>query len=463
MAEATLPCPNCGSVLALDRFVSNASLNRRENGRMTQPSVHRNRMFLWLWGAEGISVLGVQFTFLALPVVAVILLGAVEWQMGVLNAASTAAFLVVGLPAGAWVDRWLKRRVMIVADLVRAVALAVIPLLWFAGALEIWHLYLVAAVMGVATVFFDVSYQSYIPILVSPAQVGQANSTLEATAQVSRIGGPGLAGALLTVVSAPVLLIIDAVSYLVSAVMLSRIRDHEAPADRAQRQLLPREIAEGVRFVWTQPLIRSIAGTTATANFFATLAFTLLPLYVLRDLNLGAAGLGIIFSFGAAGGLLGALATPRLSRWVGEGTIITLSAILAAVTFAFLPLASLLPAPASLAVLMASEFVMSFAVLVYNITQVTLRQRLCPSRLLGRMNASIRFVVWGVMPIASLVSGALGGAIGIVSTMWVAFVGSLLSCVFVTFSPLTGMRRLPTSVEAAGGLEGDEPVAENRG
>ncbi|HEX4931065.1 MAG TPA: MFS transporter, partial [Gaiellaceae bacterium] len=342
----------------------------------------------------------------------------------------------------------LKRRVMIVADLVRAVTLAAIPLLWFAGALEIWHLYVVAAVMGAATVFFDVSYQSYIPILVTSAQVGQANSTLEATSQVSRIAGPGLAGLLLTVVSAPVLLIIDAVSYVVSAAMLGRIRDGEVAADRAERQSLPREIREGVRFVWRQPLIRSIAATTASSNFFATLALTLFPLYVLRDLDLGAAGLGILFSFGAVGGLLGALATPRLAAWVGEGTIITLSALLGATVFALFPLASLLPAPASLVLLGAAEFVLSFTVLVYNITQVTLRQRLCPPRLLGRMNASIRFFVWGVMPIASLLSGAIGGAIGIVPTMWIAFAGSLLSCAFVAFSPLTGMRRLPTALEA---------------
>lgn len=257
---------------------------RCEHGQMTPPNVHRDRRFLWLWGAEGISVLGVQFTSLALPFLAVTLLGAVEWEMGVLNAASTAAFLVVGLPAGAWVDRWLKRRVMIVADLLRAVALAAVPLLWFAGALEIWHLYLVAAVLGAATVFFDVSYQSYIPILVSSEQVGQANSTLEATSQVARIAGPGLAGALLVVVSAPVLLLFDAVSYLVSAVMLGRIRDGEVAADRAERQSLAREIKEGVHFVWHQPLIRSIAATTASSNFFATLGMTLLPLYVLLSL-----------------------------------------------------------------------------------------------------------------------------------------------------------------------------------
>lgn len=387
-------------------------------------------------GAEGISVLGAQFTSLALPVLAVTLLGATEWQMGVLNAASTAAFLVVGLPAGAWVDRWLKRRVMVVADLVRAVALAAVPVLWFAGALEIWHLYVVAVVVGAATVFFDVSYQSYIPILVTSGQVGQANSTLEATSQVSRVAGPGLAGALLTVVSAPVLLVADALSYLVSAVMLGRIRDSEPPADRAQRQPLAREIREGVRFVWGQPLIRSIAGTTASANFFATLAVTLLPLYVLRDLHLGAAGLGIMFSFGAAGGLLGALAA----------------------VLALMPLASLVPAPAALVVLVVAEVLISFAVLVYNISQVTLRQRLCPPRLLGRMNASIRFVVWGVMPIASLASGALGGTIGIVPTMWIGVVGSLLGTGFVLFSPLTGMRTLPRELETSVAPETDAPI-----
>jgi MFS family permease len=425
---------------------------------MTPPNVHRDRRFLWLWGAEGISVLGAQFTSLALPVLAVTLLGAAEWQMGVLNAASTAAFLVVGLPAGAWVDRWLKRRVMVVADLVRAVALAAVPVLWFAGALEIWHLYVVAVIIGAATVFFDVSYQSYIPILVTSGQVGQANSTLEATSQVSRVAGPGLAGALLTVVTAPVLLIADAVSYLVSAIMLGRIRDGEPPADRAQRQPLAREIKEGVRFVWSQPLIRSIAGTTASANFFATLPGTLLPLYVLRDLHLGAAGLGIIYSFGAAGGLLGALATPHLSRWVGEGRVITLSAILSAAALALMPLAALVPAPASLVVLVVAEVLISFAVLVYNITQVTLRQRLCPPRLLGRMNASIRFVVWGVMPIASLASGALGGTIGIVPTMWIGVVGSLLGTAFVLFSPLTGMRTLPTELETSVAPETDAPI-----
>ena len=412
---------------------------------MTTPTLRRHRGFLWLWAAQGVSQFGVQFSALAIPVLAVTLLQADEWQLGVLNAAGTAAFLIVGLPAGAWVDRWLKRRTMIIADVVRAGTLAVIPLLWFMGVLEMWHVYLVAAVIGVATVFFDVSYQSYIPILVRSEQIGMANSRLEATAQVARIGGPGLAGALLTIVSAPVLLLADAISYLVSALLLWRIRDDEIPADRAQRQSLWREIAEGAGFVARQPLIRRIVGSTASANLFGTMSFTLLPLFVLRDLQLGPAGLGIMLSFGAAGGLIGAVLTSRLSRWIGEGTVISLSAVASALLLALIPLAALVPAEAALPTLAVAEFGLSFMVLVYNITQLTLRQRLCPPKLLGRMNASIRFVVWGVMPISSLVAGSLGVSLGVLPTMWIAVVGSILGCAFVVFSPLTGMRVLPTS------------------
>src|ERR1700709_679945 len=160
-----------------------------DEGMTTVESVRRSPSFLWLWGGQTISVFGEQFTGLAVPVLAVTLLHAVAWQLGILNAAATAAFLIVGLPAGAWVDRWLKRKVMILADVVRFAALAIIPILWFTHLLVIWELIVVVAIVGVASVFFDVGYQSYIPLLVKPEQVGPANSTLEATPQGSPIGG----------------------------------------------------------------------------------------------------------------------------------------------------------------------------------------------------------------------------------------------------------------------------------
>ena len=413
----------------------------------TVEPVRRNRGFLWLWGGQGVSVFGEQFTSLAVPVLAVTLLHAVAWQMGILNAASTAAFLIVGLPAGEWVDRWLKRRVMITADVVRTLALATIPILWYTHLLQIWQLVIVVAIVGVASVFFDVSYQSYIPLLVKPEQVGPANSTLEATSQVSRIGGPAIAGVLLTIVSAPGLIIIDSISYIASFASLARIRDTEVAADPAQRQPLHREIAEGVRFVAGQPLIRSIAGTTATSNFFSTLGMTLYPLFALSELGIGSLGLGITLSAGAVGGLLGATLTPRIAGWIGEGRVIVVSAFVAGLAFLPVPLAALLHGADAVPLLAAGEFLTMFCVLVYNITQVTLRQRLCPPRLLGRMNASIRCLVWGVMPIAALVAGGVGGAIGVVPTMWISFAGGMLAGAWVLFSPLPRIRTLPTTLE----------------
>ena len=426
---------------------------------MTVPaSLGRNRSFLWFWTGEGISQLGTQFSQLAIPVLAVSVLGATEFQVGVLNAAETLAFLVVGLPAGAWIDRMLKRRVMIVADLVRAVALAAIPILFFAHALQIWQLYIVGAVVGVATVFFDVSYQSFIPVLLAGPQVGPANSRLEATAQVAHIGGPGLAGLLLAVVSAPVLLLADGISYLVSAFALWRVRDTEQLRDAAERQSLPREIAEGLRFVVRHPILRRIMATTGATNLFATLVTTLETILILRILGFSPTTLGIIFGIGSVGGLLGALATPWLTRRIGEGTAVSLSSVAYGPTVLCLPLAGAFPA-AALPLLIGGALLQSFLVLVYNITQVTMRQRLTPPRLLGRMNASIRFVVWGVMPIASIAAGILGTTIGVLPTMWIGAIGATLSCVFVLFSPITRMKVLPTGdVDEVAARELGEPT-----
>lgn len=406
-------------------------------------SLFRHANFLTLWAGDTISQFGAQLAMLAIPVLAVSLLHAGELQVGLLNAAETAAFLVIGLPAGAWVDRWLKRRVMITADLVRMLALLVIPALWVFGELRMWQVYAVAAVVGAATVFFDVSYQSYLPILVAGNQVSDANAKLQATQQISRIGGPAAAGGLLAVITAPALLFGTAIGYLTSALCVWRIRDDERMPDPATRQSLRREIAEGIRYVWKHPLLKRITATTAASNLASTISFTMLPILVLRELDLGAAGLGVMMSFGSIGGLLGALATPWLARKIGEGTLIPMSGLVAGV-FAFLiPVAALVPNVA-LPILMFAEFGLSFTVLVYNITQVTMRQRVCPPRLLGRMNASIRFVVWGIMPIAGVLSGVLGTGIGVVPTMWVGAICGVLACGFVVFSPLMGMRTLPT-------------------
>jgi predicted MFS family arabinose efflux permease len=411
-------------------------------------SLLRDRNFTTFWTGQTMSELGAQLGQLAFPVLAVAMLQATEFEVGVLNAAGLAAFLVVGLPVGAWVDRRLKRRTMIAANIVRTAAMATVPLLWWGGLLEVWHLYVVAAIVGTATVFFDVSYQSYVPVLVSPGNVGQANSKLEATAQIARIGGPAAGGLLLTVVTAPVLFIGEAAGYLLSAVFLARTRDREVAAPAADRRPLGVEIKEGLSFVIRHPLISRIAACTGAMNFCGMLIFTMMPVLILRSLGLGPQGMGLIMAAGAAGGLLGAIAAPRLAAWAGEGTVIPVCAIVSAVFLIPVPVAAMIAQPGiSLALLLLSEFGFGFVILVYNIMQLSMRQRVCPPRLLGRMNASIRFVVWGVMPLAALASGLLGEHFGLVPVIWIGTAGSFLAAAPVLFSPLLGMRKLPSQVE----------------
>lgn len=413
-------------------------------------SLWRDRNFMTFWSGQAVSQLGAQLGQLAFPVLAVTLLGASEFEVGALNAAGLAAFLLIGLPAGAWVDRWLKRRTMIVADLVRTAAMATVPILWWAGILQIWHLYAVAAVVGAATVFFDVSYQSYVPVLVDAGKVPQANSKLEATSQIARIGGPAAGGALLVIVSAPVLFVGEAMGYLLSAIFLLRTRDAEVPLPAKDRQPLASEIKEGLVFVVKHPLISRIVACTGGVNFFTTLAFTLMPILVLRELGLGPEGMGLIMAVGAVGGLIGAVAAPRFAAWIGEGTVIPVASMISSLFLLLVPLSVLAPERwMSLAMLIVSEFGFAFGVLAYNIMQLSMRQRVCPPRLLGRMNASIRFVVWGVMPIAALASGLLAENLGLVPTLWIGWAGSIVFVAPVLFSPLGGMRRLPDEVHGA--------------
>lgn len=410
----------------------------------TPPSLLHDAHFRRFWAGVTLGQLGAQLGHIALPVVAVQILVASEMQVGILNASATAAFLLVGLPAGAWVDRWIKRRVMIRADVVRACAVTTIPVLWLLDALAMWHLYVVAAVIGVATVFFDVAYQSVLPLLVRRDQVSDANGKLEGVAQVARVAGPAAGGLLLRVVSAPLLFIADAVGYAASALFLSTVRDREVPRERGSHGRLGTEIAEGVRFVAGHPLLRRIVLCTAGSNIASTLTFTLMPILVLRILGLEPFLYGLVMAAGAVGGIFGALAAARLGRWVGEGPLIPIAAVLCALPWVALPLAVSAPNDVvAVALLVGGEFTLTFWVLVYNIMQVSMRQRICPERLLGRMNASIRFAVWGVMPLSALAAGALGQSIGVVATIWVSIGIALLAALPVVVSPLWGMRTLP--------------------
>ncbi len=405
----------------------------------------RHHDFRQLFLGDTISQFGTQLTVLALPVLAVRVLDANAFEMGLLGTFEFLAFLVIGLPAGAWVDRWRKQRVLVANDLFRALALLSLPLAWAMDLLTLVHLLVVALVVGTCTVFFDVAYQSYLPDIVEPEFISEGNAKLQASQSVAMIGGPALAGGLIRLFGAPLTIGLDALSFLGSALFVRRIRHIDTPPPRADRRPLRTEIAEGLAFVIGNPLLRRITLCTSLGNFFSSMSGVLLVLFALRDLELSAGQIGLAMGIGSAGGLLGALVTPQVNRWLGEGRTIVVSTLFWLPAGTLMPLAGTVIPP--MVALTGSSLLLSFAVVIYNVTQVSFRQRLCPRPLLGRMNASIRFVVWGTMPIGSLIGGILGDAIGVRAVFWIALAGSAAAAMFVVFSPLLTMRDLPRELD----------------
>jgi MFS family permease len=399
--------------------------------------------FRRLWFGQSISELGSQVTTLALPLAAVLVLHASTFQVGLLTTAAFAAFLLVGLPAGAWVDRLRRRPVMIGADVVRAVALASVPVAYGLGALTLAQLYIVALVTGMASVFFDVAYMSYVPGLVGVDHVVEANAKLQVSVSLAQVGGPSVAGYLVGLLGAPVAFLADAGSFVVSVLSLAVIREREPVPVRASPRTIRAEVAEGVRFVAAEPILRMIAGCTSTFNLFNTAIYAIVVVFLVRQVHLQASTIGLIMSAGAVGGVIGGLSASLLRRWLGSARVIWVSVTVTA------PFALLIPvtqAGAGLAFFGVATFVSSLGGVVYNVNQASFRQLLCPPELLGRMNATIRFIVWGTIPLGGLLGGTLGGWLGNRDAIWVAAVGVTLAPAWVLVSPLRRLRDTPAPV-----------------
>lgn len=409
-----------------------------------RPSLFRHRDFRLLWAGDTVSVFGMQIVGFAMPYVAIRVLGADELQMGLLGSLEMLAFLLIGLPAGAWVDRWRKKRVIVLGDLTRAALLLTIPVAFLGGWLEMWQLYVVAFLTGCITVFFDVANQSYLPELVESEQISEGNSKLQASQQVAIVAGPAIAGQLVRLVASPFVIALTALCMALSSLFVSRIHHREPDPDPEARRPLVTEIREGLAFVLGHPLLRRIVMCTGLTNFASSAVGALFMLYGLEELGLSAATLGLVMGLASAGGLLGALSAGPFAKAVGEGRSIPASAVVGALAAFSVPLASVLPA---LPTLMVGWALVSWAVVVYNVVQVSFRQRLCPKPLLGRMNASIRFLVWGPMPIGAFLGGVLGRELGIVTTMWVFGVLGLIATLPVVLSPLVSMRELPRELD----------------
>ena len=405
---------------------------RRLRGKLIGQSGFRR-----LWFGQTVSEFGSQVTMLALPLTAVLVLHASTFQVGLLTTAGYAAFLLIGLPAGVWVDRVRRKPVMVAADVTRMLVLASIPVAYGLGVLTLAQLYMVTFIHGVAAVFFDVAYLSLVPGLVGRQHVAEANAKLQGSVSVAQVSGPSAAGFLIGLLTAPVAFLADAASFAVSVLTLLIIRDREPAPGRAQRRSLRAEMAEGLRFVVTHPILRMIAGCTATANLFGSAMLAISVVFLVRQVHLGAATIGALTSLGAIGGVAGALSCGVLRRWIGSARLIWLSL---AVT---LPFGLLIPVTfpgAGLACYAVGLFALSFGGVVYNVHQASFRQLLCPHRLLGRMNATIRFLVWGTIPLGGLLGGALGSWLGNRAALWACAIGACLAPIWVLASPLRRMR-----------------------
>lgn len=402
--------------------------------------------FRRLWVGETISQFGSQVSQLALPFIATVLLHASPFEVALLGALAFLPFILFTLPAGAWVDRLRRRPILISGDLARVVALGTIPVAWGLGALTIWQLYLVSFVAGIATVFFDVAYQSYLPSLVEREALVEGNAKLQASEASAQVVGPGLGGALIGLVGAPFAIVADALSYLASALFVSRIgRAEEHPeADRVAaglaREPLRRQIAEGLRFVLGNPHLRAIAMATSSSNLFSNMIFAILPVYLYRELALGPATVGVVFGLGALGTLGGALAANQVAARAGLGRTIIGSMALSGPALILLPLA---PHDAPVAWLIASVGLGGFSAVVYNVNQVSYRQAITSTAIQGRMNATMRFLVWGTIPIGAILGGMVATGVGVHNAIWIGALGSCLPFLAVLLSPVRSLRSMP--------------------
>jgi MFS family permease len=422
--------------------------------------------FLKLWTGQTISEFGSQVSALGIPLLAVVSLHASPFEFSVLGVLGFLPFILFALPAGVWVDRLRRRRILIAGDLARAVLLTLVPILWGAGVLRMWHLLALQFALGVFTVFFDVAYQSYLPALIPREHLVDGNSKLQLSASVSAVAGPSVSGALIGAVTAPYAIVADAVSYVVSGAFMLRMRHREEPPKLAAGQSHPKmwpQVKEGLAWVVRHPWLRSIAMCTGSSNFFSTLANSILVYYMVRSLHLSAFAIGAVFALGSAGSIVGALGTNRINKRIGVGpTILWTIAVSCVGGFAY-PLA---PRSFPLPALMLGSAMFGFGAVAYNITQVSLRQAITPERLQGRMNAAMRWIVWGTIPLGSLLGGGIATWWSLRTALWVGAIGGMVAILPIAFSSVRSLREMPEPVteptpaqaELAGGLVEGAPL-----
>jgi MFS family permease len=398
--------------------------------RRPRTGLRRQPSFLRLWTGQTISLLGTRVTMIALPLTAVNALHATAFDMGILTAAGPLAYLLVGLPAGAWVDRLPRRTVMIVADLGRAILLASIPIAAILGPLSMEQLFLVALLVGVLTVFFDVAYQSLLPSVVRTDQLVEANSKLQVSESVTQVVGPGVGGGLVQLLGAPVAIAADAVSFVLSALSLALVRAREVAPSGQESRNFRREIQVGLVTVLRTPSLGALAGASLTFNLFDNVLFAVYVLYMTTTLHFPSALVGLIFGLGGVGGLMGAAIAEQVTSRFGHRRVM-LGGIGIAAVGELIIAGARDPILVAVIILLVAETLVEFGATLYGIDAVSFRQATVPGSLQGRVTATMRVISLGVGSLGALAGGALAGAMGLRPTVLIAGMGTLFSILWL--------------------------------
>ncbi|MFG1776578.1 MFS transporter [Micromonospora sp. NPDC049051] len=400
-------------------------------------------MFRRYWSAQTVSYFGDEISTLALPLLAVLVFQASPAEMGYLTAAALAPNLLFSLLVGAWVDRYpYKRRLMILTDVGRALLLTAVPVAYLLDLLTMPQLYVVAFAVGTLAVIFEVARGPLFVSVVGRPDYVEANTLINGSRAMSLVAGPSIGGVLVQVLTAPIALVADALSYVVSAYFLVRIRPTEPPPERGGGLAL----GAGLGFIARMPMMRALLLGTTTVNLFNFMFVALFVLYVTQDLGLSPGLLGAVLGASAVGGLIGAALTGRLVRRFGVGPTLLAGFVLFPAPMLLVPLAGG-PTPLVVGMLFAAEFLSALGVMLLDITVGSVQTALTPQSLLARVAGARRTVNYGIRPIGALLGGALGTTLGVRPALWIATAGALAGVLWVLFSPVPRLRGLPEQAD----------------
>ncbi|CAM3276229.1 MFS transporter [Stackebrandtia soli] len=401
-----------------------------------------NADFRRMWMAFVISGLGSAVTMIALPLIALFILDATAFEIGLLTSMGTLPLIVIGLPAGAWIDRVRKRTVLIVTDLVRAVVLLSVPIATWLGVLTIGQLYVVAVLTGVASIFFGAANVGYVSLLVKGDDLTKGYAAMETGGALTNVVGPAAGGFLIQWLAAPIALVVDAASFLASAVLKGRIRAVEPEPKRSPDRRLSKEIAEGLRFVVNEPTLRVIVTSTAALALFNVMVNAMLVVWLTQNLRQTEVIVGVTYAVAGGLAVVASLFTTRLTARFGHGPTACLAALFSGLAALAIPFAE---ADWRLWMAMVANGVAMALGVVYRVAQVSVRQRLCPPELNGRMNATIQVTVWSAVTVGALVAGVLAELLTVPTTLWIGAGGQVLVAVIMLSSRLRRVRELPSA------------------